>query len=524
MSVDYLLHESSVGYAIFQVVHQPDTVGNRLKEVQDSVQDLAKFGKMVKLMSFAPFQGAAQALENANDISEGIASEFLTSLLEINLPKSGKKHKITLGVSDKNLAGSIKAAFPGLECETADTSEIVQDMLRGIRQHAPKLLKQLQEGDVERAQLGLGHAYSRARVKFSVQKNDNHIIQAIATLDHLDKAINQFSMRVREWYSWHFPELIRMVSENHAYARLALFIGDKKRLSDTDLHDLAAQVNDDAEIAQSIIDAAKVSMGQDISQTDMDNVTTFASKVVKLAEYRKRLHSYLIAKMGIVAPNLAALIGEIVGARLISRAGSLTSLSKYPASTVQILGAEKALFRALKTKGNTPKYGLIYHSSFIGKAGQKNKGRISRFLANKCSIASRIDNFSEAPTTRFGDALKKQVEERLAFYDSGAAPTKNELVMRKAMDDVLADINIEDPTAQVHSDTEMADVTPRAVQKQEKRSKDKKEKKDKNDKKGKKAKDEARVEGDGAEKKKKKRRRSELDDEVASKKEKKVKT
>ncbi|KAL9594150.1 MAG: hypothetical protein Q9219_007187 [cf. Caloplaca sp. 3 TL-2023] len=528
MSVDFLLHESSVGYAIFQVIHQPDTVGNRLKEFQDSVQDLAKFGKMVKLVSFAPFQGAAQALENANEVSEGIATEFLISLLEVNLPKSGQKHKVTLGVSDKNLAGSIKAAFPGLECETADTSEVVQDMLRGIRLHAPKLLKQLQDGDVERAQLGLGHAYSRARVKFSVQKNDNHIIQTIATLDHLDKAINMFSMRVREWYSWHFPELIRIVSENHAYARLALFIGDKKRLSDDDLYDLAAEVNHDAEIAQSVIDAAKVSMGQDISENDMENVTTFASKVVKLAEYRKTLHSYLIAKMGIVAPNLATLIGEIVGARLISHAGSLTNLSKYPASTVQILGAEKALFRALKTKGNTPKYGLIYHSSFIGKAGQKNKGRISRFLANKCSIASRIDNFSDAPTTKFGDALKKQVEERLAFYDSGAAPTKNEVAMRQAMDNVLADINVEDPTAQVHNDIEMADVAPRAIQKQEKQKKDKKDKKEKKkDKKDKSRKDEKKAklehEVEGVEKKKK-RRQSELDDHVGDRKEKKLKT
>lgn len=349
--------------------------------------------------------------------------------MEINLPKIDKKNKITLGVADKNLAGSIKSAFPGVECETGDTSEVVQNMLRGIRQHAPKLLKQLQEGDVERAQLGLGHAYSRAKVKFSVQKNDNHIIQAIATLDHLDKAINTFSMRVREWYSWHFPELIRIVSENQQYAKLALFIGDKKRLSDDDLYDLAAQVNDDSDVAQSIIAAAKVSMGRDISDADMENVTTFASRVVSLAAYRRTLHGYLVAKMAVVAPNLAALIGEVVGARLISHAGSLTNLCKYPASTVQILGAEKALFRALKTKGNTPKYGLIYHSSFIGKAGAKNKGRISRFLANKCSIASRIDNFSETPTTRFGDALKKQVEERLKFYDSGAAPTKNEQAM-----------------------------------------------------------------------------------------------
>lgn len=375
------------------------------------------------------FSGAAQALENANDISEGIVSEYLTSLLEVNLPQASKKHTVTIGVWDKNLAGGIKAAFPGVECETADTSEVVQSMLRGIRQHAPKLLKQLQEGDVERAQLGLGHAFSRSKVKFSVQKNDNHIIHAIATLDHLEKAANTLSMRVREWYSWHFPELIRIVSENQQYARLALFIGDKKRLSDDDLQSVAEQVNDDTQIAQSIIDAAKVSMGQDLSVADMENVTAFASNVVRLTNFRKTLHSYLVSKMAIVAPNLAALIGEVVGARLISHAGSLTNLCKIPASTVQILGAEKALFRALKTKGNTPKYGLIYHSSFIGRAGQKNKGRISRYLANKCSIASRIDNFSETPTTRFGDALKKQVEERLEFYSSGAAPTKNQDVM-----------------------------------------------------------------------------------------------
>ncbi|MCJ1274088.1 snoRNP complex protein nop56 [Puttea exsequens] len=507
MSVDYLLHESSVGYAVFQVTDQLDTVGNRLKEVQDSVQDLARFGKLAKLISFAPFQSAAQALENANKISEGLASEYLVSLLEVNLPKSTKKKKITLGVADKTLAGAIKAQFPGLECETGDTSEVVSDMLRGIRQHAHKLLKQLQDGDVERAQLGLGHAVSRSRVKFSVQKNDNHIIQAIATLDHLDKAINSFSMRVREWYSWHFPELIRIVSENHQYAKLALFIGEKERLSDADKDELAAQINDDSEIAQSIIDAAKVSMGQKISDSDMENVTMFAQKVVSLANYRKSLYSYLVAKMGIVAPNLAALIGEVVGARLISHAGSLTNLSKYPASTVQILGAEKALFRALKTKGNTPKYGLIYHSSFIGRAGQKNKGRISRFLANKCSIASRIDNFSEAPTTRFGEALKAQVEERLKFYDSGAAPTKNELAMRRAMDNVLGDIQIADPTADVDSDEKMADVAPRAVQKQDKQKKDKKEKKKESDR---------RKSGEGVangeEKKKRKKRKHEAAD------------
>lgn len=167
-------------------------------------------------------------MENANEVSEGIASEFLLSLLEVNLPKSGKKNKITLGVADKNLAGAIKAAFPGLECETGETSEIVQELLRGIRQHAHKLLKQLQEGDVERANLGLGvrlpicdlrlsnrglmvssmlipgqgsnSVYRRTTITSYVSNCTLTVTvslissaEAIATLDNLDKAINLFS-------------------------------------------------------------------------------------------------------------------------------------------------------------------------------------------------------------------------------------------------------------------------------------------------------------------------------------------
>merc|ERR1712046_400259 len=121
----------------------------------------------------------------------------------------------------------------------------------------------------------------------------------------------------------------------------------------------------------------------------------------------------------------------------ISHAGSLTNLAKYPASTVQILGAEKALFPALKTKGNTPKYGLIFHSTFIGRAQQKNKGRISRYLANKCSMASRIDCFSDEATTIFGEKLRDQVEERLSFLTEGTTPRKNLEVMQEAIKEVV---------------------------------------------------------------------------------------
>ncbi|KAJ5748888.1 uncharacterized protein N7511_010584 [Penicillium nucicola] len=509
---DFLLFEGPMGYSLFKTVHKGDTVGNALKEVQDGVNDLAKFGKMVELSSFLPFENNKQALGEINDISEGVASETLISFLDLNLPKANKKKKVILGLADKGLAGSIKSAFPHVDCETGDTSEVVQDLLRGIRLHASKLLKQLREGDMDTAQLGLGHAYSRAKVKFSVQRDDNHIIQAIAILDQLDKAINTFSMRVREWYSWHFPELIKIVSDNQRYAQVALFVKDKKNLTDESLHDLAALVEDDEGIAQSVIDAAKHSMGQEISEADMENVISFAERVNKLANYRKSLYSYLVAKMSVVAPNLAALIGEVVGARLISHAGSLTNLSKYPASTVQILGAEKALFRALKTKGNTPKYGLLYHSSFIGRAGPKNKGRISRFLANKCSIASRIDNFSESPTTKFGEALKGQVEERLEFYASGAAPTKNEVAMKSAMDAVLAELDDVDGDK---SDEEMEDVEVAEAKKEKKEKKEKKDKSEKADKKKKR-----KSEGGEGESDKKKKRKHDTDAEPSKKKQK----
>lgn len=293
---------------------------------------------------------------------------------------------------------------------------------------------------------------------------------------------------------------------------MVLQIGDKSRLSDEDLHELAAVVDDDESIAQAIINAARTSMGRDLSAADMEIVMAFAKRTASLAAYRKQLSNYLGSRMNQVAPNLAALIGDTVGARLISKAGSLTNLSKYPASTVQILGAEKALFRALKTKGNTPKYGLIYHSSFIGRTGQKSKGRISRFLANKCSIASRIDNFSDTPTSKFGEALKRQVDERIEFYASGAPPAKNAAVMQAAMNLVLNDIGVEDPTATATEDVEMADgvtaaATEQAVRKEKKDKKKSKksgddEVSDKKSKKEKKRK--AGDEEDGEKKKKKK--------------------
>ena len=213
-------------------------------------------------------------------------------------------------------------------------------------------------------------------------------------------------MRLKEWFGWHFPELSKVVSDNNLYAKVVRVIGTRDGAVEENREALEEVLNSE-DVASQVIEAAKTSMGQDISETDSNQLKSFCTVAARLVDYREELGTFLKERMMAVAPNLTTLIGEQVGAKLISHSGSLVNLAKYPASTIQILGAEKALFRALKTRGNTPKYGLIYNSTFIGRAGAKSKGRISRYLANKCAIASRIDQFSENPTTKFGDELKK---------------------------------------------------------------------------------------------------------------------
>eukprot|EP00933_Yihiella_yeosuensis_P005246 TRINITY_DN109725_c0_g1_i1.p1 TRINITY_DN109725_c0_g1~~TRINITY_DN109725_c0_g1_i1.p1 ORF type:complete len:488 (+),score=183.99 TRINITY_DN109725_c0_g1_i1:143-1606(+) len=421
----YLLFESAAGYALFLKKEMEETAETE-EEVQNALLDPKKFGKMVSIHAWTPFQNAEDALNQANSIAAGTPTEELVNFLEQNLPK--KKKSYQLGVYDPELGKELGTQF------SITHGQSVRELLRGCRAHFSRLVKDLNELDMDKARLGLGHAFSRCRMQLDPNRQDKPILNTIALLDGLDKNINTFAMRVREWYAWHFPELTKIVTDNIAYAKVARVI----RVRDSFDGELEAlnEACGSEEVAQEIIKAMKLSMGQDIVEMDMKNIDHFASQVIKLAEMRKSLHDYLKTKMDLVAPNLAALIGEIIGARLIAHAGSLTNLAKYPASTVQILGAEKALFRALKTKGNTPKYGLIFHSTFIGRAQQKNKGRISRYLANKCSMASRIDCFSDEATTIFGDKLKDQVEERLAFLSEGTTPRKNLEVMQEAMKEV----------------------------------------------------------------------------------------
>jgi len=368
----------------------------------------------LQLVSFQPFRDTAEAVAAAAASVEGKLSKSLKSML--------KKHSTGLSeglaVQDKALGVSIRDRLSVTCVEDSRT----QELFRGVREHADALLAEaLSPADMRAARLGLAHSMSRYRLKFSPDKVDTMVVQAVGLLDELDKEINGYAMRVREWYGWHFPELAKIVNDNTVYAKIVVQVGLRTEMRNQDLGSIVEDEATEAEVKE----AAEISMGTEISQPDIINIQTLATNVISMSEYRAQLFEYLKNRMAAIAPNLTILVGELVGARLISHAGSLMNLAKHPASTIQILGAEKALFRALKTKHDTPKYGLIYHASLVGQASAKNKGKISRVLAAKAALATRVDALADEADTRIGVEGRAKVEARLRQLEGGAMPSRS---------------------------------------------------------------------------------------------------
>jgi len=357
---------------------------------------------LVALKGFAGFGDTTEALAAATATLEGKVSKTLKKFLKKSVGEGD-----SLMVSEPKLAAGIKDKL-GLQC-VFDAS--VMEIMRGIRANLEQLVGDKAAPDASKAMvLGLAHSLSRYKLKFSPDKVDTMIVQAIGLLDDLDKEINTYAMRLREWYGWHFPELGKIVVENLSFAKVVKKMGTRNQVQTMDFSDIVAE-----EIEQEMKEAAQISMGTEISDQDVLNIRSLCDQVISLSTYRTTLFEYLKNRMMAIAPNLTAMVGELVGARLIAHAGSLMTLAKYPASTVQILGAEKALFRALKTKHATPKYGLIYHASVVGQAAPKLKGKISRVLASKCALSIRIDALGEDPDDdgAVGRENREKVERRL---------------------------------------------------------------------------------------------------------------
>lgn len=370
----------------------------------------------LKLKQFEKFSSAAEALEEVASLVEGKVSPLLAKLLD----SLKDEKKASLAVADPKLGQAINK-LPGISLTPISDSS-TNDLYRAIRDNLSSLIPGLLPENISTMSLGLSHSLSRHKLKFSPDKVDTMIVQAIALLDDLDKELNTYAMRVKEWYGWHFPEMGRIVNDNLAYSRIILKVGMRTNTSATDLSDILPE-----EIETAVKAAAEVSMGTEITEEDLDNIKLLAEQVVGFTEYRQQLSSYLTARMQAIAPNLTELVGELVGARLIAHAGSLMNLAKSPASTIQILGAEKALFRALKTKHDTPKYGLIYHASLVGQATGKNKGKIARMLAAKAAIGLRVDALSDWSAQGEGKGDDVDEEERSALGVTSRAKIERHL-------------------------------------------------------------------------------------------------
>jgi len=400
-----VLFETPAGYAVFKLLDE-----KKLQQSDNLYEDFKSIESakgVVKLQKFQKFEDTTEALAATTAAVEGKMSKTLKKMLKKVIAEEAHEK---LAVSDAKLGNAIKEKMD-MNC-VYDSK--VMELMRCIRSQISGLISGVPDKDMAAMELGLAHSLSRYKLKFSPDKIDTMIVQAVSLLDDLDKELNNYIMRCREWYGWHFPELGKIITDNLAYVRTVELMGVRENAKSTDLSDVLPE-----EIEEKVKEAAEISMGTEISEEDISNINHLCQQVVEIQEYRAQLYEYLKNRMISIAPNLTVLVGELVGARLISHAGSLLNLAKHPASTVQILGAEKALFKALKTKHDTPKYGLIYHASLVGQASSKMKGKVSRMLAAKAALACRVDALGEETNTDMGVEHRAKVESRIKQLESG---------------------------------------------------------------------------------------------------------
>lgn len=247
---------------------------------------------------------------------------------------------------------------------------------------------------------------SSSKVTEVSQSPDLHIIQSINALDEIDRIVNGISSRLREWYGLHFPELDNVIDSILGYSQIVV-AGKRENLSD--------KVYEDAGFPDSKVEmlsvVAKKSRGGDISPENLAIVQSLAKQILELSDLRRKLEDHVQTQMIQVAPNLAAVLGTAVGARILARAGSLKRLATMPASTIQVLGAEKALFRSIKTGSQPPKHGLLFQHAMVHAAPRWQRGKIARAVAAKAAIASRVDFYDGGLNNTLLEKLNIRVEE-----------------------------------------------------------------------------------------------------------------
>ena len=243
------------------------------------------------------------------------------------------------------------------------------------------------------------HIYEKLaiyKIKKSSQEEDKLLIQAINSVDDIDESISKLVERIRDWYTIYFPEM-DTISNNETYIKL---IAESKNREDI-LENFKEHFGEEIE----------ESTGADIEEADLEMLKSFAESIYSLQKSRKELEVYIDSKMESIAPNLRDLLGATLGAKLIAHIGSIKRLATYPASVIQIMGAEKAIFRHLKTGERPPKHGLIFQHPSVRGAKWWNRGKVARNLALKITLAVRKDVFSGEYDPSIAEDYLKKVEQ-----------------------------------------------------------------------------------------------------------------
>jgi nucleolar protein 56 len=249
---------------------------------------------------------------------------------------------------------------------------------------------------------------SSSKIKETSEQLDLHVIQAVSGLDELDKIINTIGTRMREWYGLHFPELDNLIQSISLYANIVREAGFRTSITGNLLERLGL----DEKRRQIVLQAAQRSRGGDITSENLAIIKQLAYQVILQTELRRIIADQIESTMELIAPNTKELLSPLVGARMIAKAGSLERFAHLSSSTVQVLGAEKALFRSLKTGSSTPKHGILFQHPLIHSAPRWQRGKIARSVASKASIAARIDLYRTGEKdVSLSDKLKLRINE-----------------------------------------------------------------------------------------------------------------
>jgi len=327
-----------------------------------------------------------------------------------------KKHESKLSELGKFLANGENVIVNDhglldiLKKKSIDVQLMDAEQIDNIQSTKPKLLVNSgfanDENDAMEKLREFAIQLSSSKVTEVSQSPDLHIIQAINTLDETDKIINSISSRLREWYGLHFPELDNLIDSINGYSQIVLS-GTRENISKEDF-EKAGFSKDKVEMLSLIKEKSR---GGNISEKNFVIVQSLAKQILNLFELRKNIEEHVDEQMKEEAPNISAILGTAVGARILAHAGSLNRLGRMPASTIQILGAEKALFRSLKTGANPPKHGILFQHAAVHAAPRWQRGKIARAVAAKAAIAARVDLFKAGLNETLLDKLNVRVKE-----------------------------------------------------------------------------------------------------------------